>query len=191
MIKSKTTILFTILLSTVSFNSKAESPCKKALLSSNSDLINICLRENSSESIDLLFSIGTEAYRQNNYEVAYMYFGSLAISGHNKSKFILGTMESEGLGTEKNLKNAFFWYKSAAEEGLPQAQHNLARAYALGFGTIKDVVYSHAWFNIASSNGIENSSQLRDGLEEMMTKEQIANAESLARSCIKNNYKNC
>ena len=63
--------------------------------------------------------------------------------------------------------------------------------YFKGQGVIQDDVVSHMWFNIAASNGDEDAVKLRDKLAEFMTPEQIAEANKLARECIKKNYKDC
>ena len=61
----------------------------------------------------------------------------------------------------------------------------------VSWGVLQDNVYAHMWFNIAASNGYEDSKKARDYVESMMTSEQLAEAQKLARECIKKNYKDC
>ena len=82
-------------------------------------------------------------------------------------------------------------YKLAAKQGNADAQYNLALGYAHGNGVIQDMVLAHMWFNIAASNGYEDAKKGIDFLAGQMTSEQIAEAQKLARECIKKNYKDC
>ena len=52
-------------------------------------------------------------------------------------------------------------------------------------------VYAHMWFNIAASQGDENAAKLRDIIAERMPPSQIAEAQKLARECVRKNYKDC
>ena len=83
------------------------------------------------------------------------------------------------------------WYPKAAEQGNASAQGNLGRMYGSGNGVLQDNVYAHMWFNIASSNGSENDRDNRDIVAERMTPGQLAEAQKLARECVKKDYKNC
>ena len=139
----------------------------------------------------MLFIIGITLYEKESFEIAYNFFSLSGLYGYHESKFFLGYMEQNGIGTEKNQSNAIFWYKDAAEHGIAEAQHNLAIAYTQGEGVIQDFVYAHVWFNIAGANGNQRSSEFRGKIEKLMTKDQIVDAQKIARECMKNNYKNC
>jgi len=78
-----------------------------------------------------------------------------------------------------------------AEKGHAESQYNLGVLHYKGQGVIQDNVVSHMWFNISASNGDEDAVKLRDSLTKLMTPEQIAEANKLARECIKKNYKDC
>jgi hypothetical protein len=60
-----------------------------------------------------------------------------------------------------------------------------------GNGVIQDMGYAHMWFNIAASSGDEDVKKNREIVSKGMTKEQIANAQELARECVKKDYKGC
>jgi hypothetical protein len=47
------------------------------------------------------------------------------------------------------------------------------------------------WLNIAASNGNATGIKNRDIVAMMMTKEYLAEAQKLARECVKKNYKGC
>jgi len=103
----------------------------------------------------------------------------------------LGQMYRTGEGVPQDYKTAVKWYTLAAEQGHAFAQGNLGVLYAFGQGKLKDYVYAHMWGNIAALNGNELGEKLRDDYEKQMTTEQIAEAQKLARECVKKDYKNC
>ena len=96
-----------------------------------------------------------------------------------------------GEGVIQDYKEAVKWYTKAAEQGNAPAQYNLGVMYGKGEGVLQDNVYAHMWFNIASSNGNEISRDNRDIVAERMTPDQLAEAQRLARECVKKDYKNC
>jgi len=63
--------------------------------------------------------------------------------------------------------------------------------YALGMGMLKDYVYAHMWGYIAVSIGVKDKGKVRDFVEKKMTPAQIAEAQKLARECIRNKFKGC
>jgi hypothetical protein len=63
--------------------------------------------------------------------------------------------------------------------------------YAEGQGVPQDNVYAHMWFNLAAADGNENASTGRDMVAKRMTTADISKAQSLARECLKKNYKGC
>ena len=83
------------------------------------------------------------------------------------------------------------WYRRAAEQGNKFAQVALGEAYYMGQGVIQDLVYSHMWFNIAASKGYVLARDRRDGVATFMTSDQFAEAQKLARECVRKQYKDC
>ena len=63
--------------------------------------------------------------------------------------------------------------------------------YANGDGVIQDAVIAHMWYNIGGANGSELGSDNRSVIEGRMTREQIAEAQALARRCMASNYQDC
>ena len=79
-----------------------------------------------------------------------------------------------------------------AEQGDAFGQYYLGLMYAKGEGVIQDNVYAHMWFNIAASSGdSKGASGNRDITAEIMTTAQIAEAQQLARECVRKEYKGC
>ena len=82
-------------------------------------------------------------------------------------------------------------FTELAEQGDEAAQYNLGVMYAKGQGVPQDNVYAHMWFNLAAVDGYEDASKNRDIIAERMTTEALSKAQSLARECLKKNYKGC
>jgi hypothetical protein len=63
--------------------------------------------------------------------------------------------------------------------------------YENGSGVMQDAVVAHMWYNIGGANGIERGLDNRGLNEEQMTREQIAEAQALARRCMASDYQDC
>jgi TPR repeat protein len=72
--------------------------------------------------------------------------------------------------------------RQAADSGDEIAQFSLGKMYVEGKGVIQDYVQAHMWFNISNSRGHKPAIKLRDIIEKKMTKDQIAEAQELARN---------
>lgn len=68
-----------------------------------------------------------------------------------------------------------------AEKGDASAQGSLGTAYAKGEGVPQDYVLAHMWFNLAAALGNEAARESRDAVAKVMTPDQIAEAQRLAR----------
>jgi TPR repeat protein len=68
-----------------------------------------------------------------------------------------------------------------AEQGDAAAQYNLGVMYGKGQGVPRDDVLAYMWFNLAAAQGDPNGKGLRDLVAKSMTREQIAEAQRMAR----------
>jgi len=59
--------------------------------------------------------------------------------------------------------------------------------YGQGRGVPEDYVQAHMWFNLAASQGDTNAAGKRDIAADLMTNQQIAEAQALAREWVTNN----
>jgi uncharacterized protein len=137
------------------------------------------------------FQKGMSAYVSGDYTTAFKEFAASAEQGNVDAQSILGYMYNNGQGVPQDYKQAAKWYTKAAEQGYADAQSNLALSYANGQGVPQDNVYAHMWFNLAAANGSETASKNRDIIAKRMTTADISKAQSLARECLKKNYKGC
>ena len=125
------------------------------------------------------------------YKEAVKWYRLAGEQGYIQAQFNLGGMYVKGQGVTQDYKKAVKWWRLAAEQGYASAQFNLGGMYGEGISVVQNYVIAHMWFNIAASNGYESAKKGIDIVESRMSSEQIAEAQKLARECIKMNYKDC
>ena len=102
-----------------------------------------------------------------------------------------GTRYAKGQGVLQDYAEAVKWYRLAAAQGNAMAQANLGLRYAKGEGVPQDYILAHMWFNLAAGKGAVNGVQSRDIMAKILTPEQMAEAQKLARECHARNFKGC
>ncbi len=115
---------------------------------------------------------------------AAAWYRRAAEQGNALAQTNLGFVYGTGRGVPQDEVEAFVWYRKAAEQGLADAQLILGRRYDIGKGVPQDYVQAHKWYNLAASRGSDISDiarSFRDTVAEVMTREQIAEAQRLAR----------
>ncbi len=137
------------------------------------------------------FQKGLSAYKSGDYKTAFKEFAVLAEQGDAGAQNNLGYLYANGQGVPQDYKQAMRWYTKAADQGYANAQYSLGAMYANGQGVPQDNVYAHMWFNLAAASGNERASKNRDIVAKRMTTADISKAQSLARECLKKNYKGC
>ena len=125
------------------------------------------------------------------FQEAVRWYRLSAEQGVAHAQFSMGVMYREGRGVAQDYRAAVNWFRLAASQGHADAQSSLGAMYGTGRGVIQDYIYAHMWSNIAAINDKESSVKNRDTIASMMTKEQIAQAQELARRCVVKNYKGC
>lgn len=93
----------------------------------------------------------------------------------------LGISYAAGVGVPKDTAKAVEWWRKAAEQGNAMSQFMLGDAYMHGIGVARDLVRAHMWLNLAATSGLDGVADIRQKAESEMTKEQVAEAERLAR----------
>jgi uncharacterized protein len=119
---------------------------------------------------------------------ATKWFRLAADQGDATAQFNLGVMYAEGQGVAQDYAEAMKWYRLAADQRHAQAQYNLGLAYARGEGVSPDYVNAHMWFNLAAVHFRASDTRKhdlavrnRDLAASKLTREQIAQAQNLAR----------
>jgi TPR repeat protein len=125
------------------------------------------------------------------YAEAVNWYRLAAEQGYADAQNNLGVMYREGLGVPQDYAEAVNWYRLAAEQGYAGAQYNLGIMYENGEGVPQDNVIAHMWSNIGGANGEAIALNNRIEIEQGMTREQIAEAQALARRCMASDYQDC
>jgi TPR repeat protein len=118
------------------------------------------------------------------YPTALRLFRSAADLGHAGAQFSLGEAYRHGFGVEKNDAEALKWYRLAADQGDAWGQHSVGLMYATGSAAVpQDLVTALVWLDLAAVNSPLPGLMIpvRDMVARMMTPEQIAEAQALAR----------
>ena len=119
------------------------------------------------------------------YKEAVKWYRMAADQGDADAQFNLGTMYDNGEGVPQDYKEAVKWYRMAADQGHVKAQFNLGLRYFKGQGVPQDFKETYAWWSVAKTsvaktNGSEFAAKHLGKVTKKMTKEQIADAMSLA-----------
>ncbi len=129
------------------------------------------------------------------YKEAVRLYGLAAAQGNAKAQFNLGVKYDNGQGVAQDYKEAARLYGLAAAQGNAGAQSNLGVMYSNGQGVAQDYVRAHMWYNLGASSlsGEEGkiATSNRDNIAKMMTPQQIAEAQAMARKCQASNFKKC
>jgi TPR repeat protein len=114
---------------------------------------------------------------------ALMWYRRAAEKGWAEAETKLGAGAAyySGRGVKRDYAEAVKWYQLAAEQGDASAQFSLGGMYGTGQGVPQDFVFAHMWFNLAASHGVKDAAQERDDTADLMTPDQIAEAQRMAR----------
>ena len=124
------------------------------------------------------FQAGVDAYNRGDYETALKEFRPLADQGDAEAQLNLGDLYHFGF---LDNKEAAKWYRLAAEQGNAEAQSNLGLMYENGQGVPQDYQEAVKWYRLAAEQGIASTKEYLETLETLMTPQQIAEAQRLAR----------
>jgi hypothetical protein len=102
-------------------------------------------------------------------------------AGAADAQYKLGVSYYRGEGVAKDHAGAVRWFRKAAEQGQRNAQDNLGSCYLNGEGVLKDYVEAYRWYNLAAAQGEKDAQKHLSEIEPIMTREQIAEAQRLAR----------
>jgi hypothetical protein len=112
---------------------------------------------------------------------AVKWYRLAAGQGNAKAQSNLGVMYDLGRGVPQDYAEAVKWYRFAAGQGNAKAQYNLGLMYKRGRGVPKDYAEAHKWFNLAASRGHKEAVKNRGIVSRLMSRDQIAEAQRLAR----------
>ena len=114
-----------------------------------------------------------------------------ANQGAAYAQYNLGVMYENGMGVPENDAEAVKWYRKAADQGHAKAQSNLGVMYYNGEGVPENHVRAYVWLSMAKTQGYESAKKGVETVKNLMTKQQIAQAQALATKCYESDYKDC
>ncbi len=123
------------------------------------------------------------------YAVAMTWYLKAAEQGHAAAQCNLGVLFGLGQGVAQDYAEAMNWYRKAAEQGDADAQNNIGFMYNEAHGVSRDYVQAYMWLKLAAIK--DNKVAKRDlaVTEAKLTKDQIAEAEGLAREWMEKHCK--
>ena len=131
------------------------------------------------------------------YAEAVKWLRLAAEQGLAVAQYGLAVMYRDGEGVAQDHAAEVKWLRLAAEQGFPQAQHNLGVSYFLGRSVPQDYVAAHKWFNLAAVQEElaepatrPSAAKLRGVVANLMTRDQIAEAQKLAREWMAKHQRN-
>ena len=137
------------------------------------------------------FDEGFEAFKRQDYVSAVRIYRPLAERGHLAAQSNLGLMYRLGMGVPQDYSEAIKWLRLASVGRQSAAQYYLGAMYAQGEGVAQDYVKAHMWLNTSAARGLQAAGKERDIVASKMTRQQIAEAQKLARECQARNFNNC
>ena len=129
-------------------------------------------------NLGLLYTNGEGVLQD--YQQAKKWYEKAAEQGHAGAQCNLGILYDNGEGVPQDYQQAKKWYEKAAEQGHAGAQNNLGLLYTNGNGIPRDYVTAYSWISIAKANGSEKSKEVLITITDLMTKEQISEAQKQA-----------
>ncbi len=128
---------------------------------------------------------------ETNHIEAMRWFKLAALQGESTAQFKLALQYFSGEIVVQNYTEAEYWFKLSSAQGLAESQLFLGLMYKEGYGVAKDFARAQMWLRLSAKNGNDDAPKIRDSLSTQMTTQQLARAQSLAKECLANNYKNC
>ena len=104
-----------------------------------------------------------------------------AENGIAGAEYNLGLMYANGRGVPKDDAEAVKWLRKAAEKGVDESQYELGLMYANGRGVPKDDATAYQWYLLAVAQGNEEARKGMDDMEKLLTPEQRAEGQRMAR----------
>ena len=115
-------------------------------------------------------------------EQAYRWYLRAAMQGDAEAQTSVALMLSQGRGTSRDQEAAFAWFERAARQGHVEAWAHIGHMYRAGEGVKRDYVASFAWYGIAAAGDYPGGVELRDSVGTFLTRPELEEARTLARS---------
>lgn len=131
------------------------------------------------------------AYARGDFPEALRIYRALANQGVAAAQFNLGVMFDFGQGVGRDPAAALRWYREATAKGHGGAQFNLGGLYFEGVGVPQDRLRAYMWFTLAAEAGAAGASRNRNIVGRMLSPEELAQAQEMARACRQRSFSAC
>ena len=132
-----------------------------------------------------------DSYRDKNYTLALSLCKDLAAQNDAAALFTLGEIYHNGHGVVQGQNEAYGFFRRAAKLGHPGAQNNLGYYYYNGVVVAQDYKRAFIWFSLAAAEGFSPAASFRDLSAKHLDKDQILQAQSMAKACHNSHYEIC
>lgn len=165
-------------------------PSGNATLNIKMGLVTLDMFKNSTKcSVMCLLIYGAVAYSASAQDIDDTKV--LAELGNAQAQLLLGTMYDYGLGIPEDDGEALKWYRKAAEQGYADAQYKVGANYANGYGVNQNLIFSYQWLSLSAVQGDPDAKKAIKVVADLMTPNQITDAQKLSSVCFSNNYIGC
>lgn len=113
-------------------------------------------------------------------EKAVFWYTKAANQGDLVSINSLANLYKIGVLVPQDGEKAIYWYTKASELKDADSQYWFGMMYFTGQSVPENYVLAHMWFNIAATYGNDLASNSRETVSELMSKEQLQQAQQLA-----------
>ena len=108
-------------------------------------------------------------------------------TGNPMAITLYGLLMKDGSGgVQQNAERAAELVLEGANQNIALAQFQISHAYGVGQGFEQDYLKAHMYANLAAAQGYEGAEKRRDTWSQVMTAEQIAEAQEMARAWTEN-----
>ncbi|MBI5393711.1 MAG: sel1 repeat family protein [Verrucomicrobia bacterium] len=111
---------------------------------------------------------------------AVKWYRKAAEQGYNHAQLFLGFCYKNGEGVATNNIEAIKWFRKVGERGDPLGQYMLGFYHQYGKGVPTNNVEALKWFSLSAAQDFDLAKKTQSEVRNLMTKEQIAEAQRLA-----------
>ena len=119
----------------------------------------------ASEAMDAAY----QALRNQEYDIAYDLFYSLAGQDNAQAQFEIGALYHRGAGVEADVARAARWYASAADLDHAESQYRLGNMYMMGEGVPQSDSEAIHWYEKAAQQGHKDAGDNLSSLRRIST----------------------
>ncbi len=116
-----------------------------------------------------------------NYDNAILWYEQAANSGDSEAQNSLGYLYYTGEVVKQDFSKGASYFLQAAHKGSAIAQYNIGVTHYTGQGAEAiDYIKAYAWMNVAASNGHHSAIGARNYLQNLLSREEISEAQRLS-----------